>query len=218
MAHFLGTLRAQDDNIGRIFKFLETSGLIENTIIVYTTDHGFFLGDHGWFDKRSMYEQALRVPLMIRLPGQQAAAGVRRQFASNIDNAPTMLDLLGLPIPPEMQGKSLVPLLQRNDTPKQPESMYYHYYEFGPPHWVAPHYGIRTDRFKLIYYYKRNEWELFDLEKDPDEMENLVIENGLKVQPRYEAVIRELAMQLQKLRDEYKDTTGAPVKLWLEGD
>jgi arylsulfatase A-like enzyme len=218
MEHFLGTLRSQDDNIGRLLEFLETSGLADNTVIVYTTDHGFFLGDHGWFDKRFMYEQALRVPMMIRLPGQHGKGTVRSNWTTNIDNAPTVLGLVGLPVPEEMQGKSLVPLLKSDVASKQPESMYYHYYEFGPPHWVTPHYGIRTERYKLIYYYKINEWELFDLEKDPDEMENLVIENGLRVQPGYEATIRELAQQLQKLRDEYKDTTGPPVKLWLQGD
>ncbi|HSU19755.1 MAG TPA: sulfatase [Acidobacteriaceae bacterium] len=218
MAHFLGTLRSQDDNIGRIFDYLESSGLIHNTIIVYTSDHGFFLGDHGWFDKRFMYEQALRVPWMIRLPDQQAKSGVRSQFTMNIDNAPTVLDLVGLPVPGEMQGRSLVPLIKSDTLPGEPEEVYYHYYEFGPPHWVAPHYGIRTDRYKLIYYYKRNEWELFDLQKDPDEMDNLVIENGLRVAAGYESVIKDLASRLQALRSKYKDSTGAPVKLWLEGD
>lgn len=218
MEHFLGTLRSQDDNIGRLFDFLDKSGLADNTIIVYTTDHGFFLGDHGWFDKRFMYDQALRVPMMIRMPEQQGKGSVRSQWTTNIDNAPTVLELVGLPVPSEMQGKSLVPLLKPDAPIPESQSMYYHYYEFGPPHWVAPHYGIRTDRYKLINFYQRNEWELFDLQKDPDEMENLVIENGLRVQPGYEQIIRDLARQLQKLREEYKDTTGPNVNLWLEGD
>jgi arylsulfatase A-like enzyme len=218
MEHFLGTLRAQDDNIGRIFDFLERSNLIHNTIIVYTSDHGFFLGDHGWFDKRFMYEQAVRVPLMIRCPDQRGKGEVRSTWSANIDNAPTALDLVGLPVPAEMQGKSLVPLLSSETSPAQSQSMYYHYYEFGPPHWAAPHYGIRTEKYKLIYYYKRNEWELFDLEKDPDEMDNLVVQNGLRVQPGYESVIRDLAERLVQLRKQYNDTSGAPVKLWLQGD
>jgi arylsulfatase A-like enzyme len=218
MEHFLGTLKSQDDNVGRLLDYLEKSGLAENTIVVYTTDHGFFLGDHGWFDKRFMYEQALRVPLMIRRPGQEDKGSVRAQWTTNIDNAPTVLDFVGLPIPAEMQGKSLVPLLKADTSAPAAESMYYHYYEFGPPHWVAPHYGIRTERYKLIYFYQRNEWELYDLQKDPDEMDSLVIENGLRVQPGYEAVIRDLSVQLKQLREKYKDTTGAPVKLWLEGD
>jgi arylsulfatase A-like enzyme len=218
MEHFLGTLRSQDDNIGRLLDYLEKKGLAENTVIVYTTDHGFFLGDHGWFDKRFMYEQAIRVPMMIRTPWQSERGVVREQWTANIDNAPTALDLAGIPIPAEMQGKSLVPLLDNNSAQDRPSQFYYHYYEFGPPHWVSQHYGIRTERYKLIYYYTRNEWELFDLEKDPDEMENLIVQNGLSVQPEYREVAQSLAKQLSAMREQYKDHTGAPVKLWLQGD
>ncbi len=218
MEHFLGTLRAQDDNIGRLLDFLDKNGLTENTIVVYTSDHGFFLGDHGWFDKRFMYEQALRVPWMIRYPGLKTQSAVRSEWVLNIDNAPTALDLAGVPIPSLMQGKSIRPFLQGNTMPVEQAAMYYHYYEFGPPHWVAPHYGIRTDRFKLIDYYARNEWELFDLERDPDEMENLFIENGTRVQPGYEATVQELVSQLKQIRERYKDTTGLPVNLWPPGD
>ena len=211
MAHFLGTLRSQDDNIGRLLQFLEKSGLADNTIVVYTCDHGFFLGDHGWFDKRFMYEQALRVPLMVRSPGHIEAGVVRDEFAVNIDNAPTILDLLGVEIPARMQGRSLVPLLA-GDKPKDwRTSIYYHYYEFGDPHWVEPHYGIRTDRYKLISYYKINQWELFDLEKDPDEMESLCIGGGYRIQPGYEAIAAGLVGQLRELRDHYGDHTGLPV-------
>jgi arylsulfatase A-like enzyme len=217
MERFLGTLRSQDDNIGRLFEFLEKKGLAENTVVVYTTDHGFFMGDHGWFDKRFMYEQAIRVPMMIRTPWQKERGVVREQWTANIDNAPTALELAGLPVPAEMQGKSLAPLLESN-AEQRPQLFYYHYYEFGPPHWVAPHYGIRTERYKLIYYYTRNEWELFDLEKDPDEMDNLIIENGLSVQPEYRAEVQTLAKQLAAMREQYKDHTGPSVKLWLEGD
>lgn len=218
MAHFLGTLRAQDDNIGRLLDFLEHNGLADNTIVVYTTDHGFFLGDHGWFDKRFMYEQALRVPWMIRCPGQQGRGSVRSEWVVNVDNAPTVLDLVGLPVPPQMQGMSLAPLLRGQALPEARSSMYYHYYEFGPPHWVAPHYGIRTDRYKLISYYNRNEWELFDLQKDPDEMDNLFIDNNRSIQPGYEAIANDLIAQLKQLRERYKDTTGEPVRLWPPGD
>ena len=218
MEHFLGTLRSQDDNIGRIFAFLEKNGLLDNTIIVYTTDHGFFLGDHGWFDKRFMYEQALRVPWMIRVPGQQNAGSVSSEWVVNIDNAPTALDLAGVPIPSTMQGRSLVPVIEGKPDAEERRSMYYHYYEYGDPHWVAPHYGIRTDKFKLISYYNRNEWELFDLEKDPDEMENLFIDNGRAIQPGYEQIAKDLIAQLKQLRDQYKDTTGEPVRLFAPGD
>lgn len=214
MAHFIETVRAQDDNIGRLLDFLDKNGLAENTIVVYTTDHGFFLGDHGWFDKRFMYEQALRVPWMIRYPGHVKAGSVRKEWVVNIDNAPTALDLVGLPIPKDMQGRSLVPIFKGNSPSGWRTSMYYHYYEFAPPHWVFPHYGIRTNKYKLINYYTVNEWELFDLEKDPDEMENLFEWSGYKVRPAYEPVVNDLVAQLRQLRDGYKDTTGAPLKLW----
>ena len=214
MSHFLETLRSQDDNVGRLLDYLDKSGLAENTIVVYTTDHGFFLGDHGWFDKRFMYEQAIRVPWMVRYPGQVRAGSVSADWVVNIDNAPTVLDLAGLPIPQEMQGRSLVPSLKGNTPQDWQTSMYYHYYEFAPNHWVLPHYGIRTKRYKLISYYTVNEWELFDLEKDPDEMENLFEWAGYKVHPAYEAVANDLVQQLKQLREKYKDTTGNPVKLW----
>lgn len=218
MEHFLGTLKAQDDNIGRLLKFLDDSGLAENTVVVYTSDHGFFMGDHGWFDKRFMYEQAIRVPMMIRTPWQRERGKVLKDWTVNIDDAPTALDLAGLPIPSVMQGKSLVPYLEGTAASEANPSMYYHYYEFGAPHWASAHYGIRTEKYKLIYYYPRNEWELFDLVKDPDEMENLIVENGLKVASGYETVAETLAGQLRDLRTKYKDSTGFPVKLWLKGD
>ncbi len=214
ISHFLETLRSQDENVGRLLDYLDKSGLAENTIVVYTSDHGFFLGDHGWFDKRFMYEQAIRVPWMVRYPGQVSAGSVSADWVVNIDNAPTVLDLVGLPIPEDMQGRSLVPSLKGNTPPDWQTSMYYHYYEFAPPHWVFPHYGIRTQRYKLISYYTVNEWELFDLQKDPDEMENL-FEWG-KVHPAYEAVANDLIQQLRQLREKYKDTTGKPVKQWPE--
>ena len=213
MEHFLGTLRAQDDNIGRLFEFLESSGLAENTIVVYTCDHGFFLGDHGWFDKRFMYEQALRVPFMVWAPGRVQAGSVRDEFLVNIDNAPTILDLVGLQAPASMQGRSLVPLLHGEKPKDWRDAVYYHYYEFGDPHWVEPHYGVRTDRYKLISYYGINQWELFDLEKDPDEMESLCLNGAWRIQPGYEGVAREMLQKLKDIRETYKDTSGVPVRL-----
>jgi arylsulfatase A-like enzyme len=214
MEHFLGTLRSQDDNIGRLLDFLDKNGLAENTIVIFTGDHGFFLGDHGWFDKRFMYEQALRVPWMIRYPGAVKPGSVSNDWVVNIDNAPTVLDLAGIPVPEDMQGRSLVPLFKGSAPADWQTSMYYHYYEFAPPHWVFPHYGIRTDRYKLIHYYTVNEWELFDLEKDPDEMENLFAWSGYKVHPAYESILPGLVSQLKQMREKYKDTTGSPVRLW----
>ncbi|MEO6829996.1 MAG: sulfatase [Acidobacteriaceae bacterium] len=214
MAHFLATMQAQDDNMGRLLDYLDNSGLADNTIVIYTADHGFFLGDHGWFDKRFMYEQAIRVPWMIRYPGHVKPGSVSKDWVVNIDNAPTALDLAGLPVPDDMQGKSIRPLLQGSTPPDWQKSYYYHYYEFATPHWVMPHYGVRTERYKLISYYTINEWELFDLEKDPDEMENLFEWGGYKVHPAYESVAKDLVGQLKQLREKYKDTTGNLVRLW----
>lgn len=214
MQHFLGTLRSQDDNVGRLLDYLDKSGLAENTIVIYTSDHGFFLGDHGLFDKRLMYEQSIRVPWMIRYPGHVKPGSVSKDWVLNIDNAPTTLDLAGVPIPDDMQGKSIVPLLQGSAPPDWQTSMYYHYYEFDPATNVQPHYGIRTGRFKLIYYYTSYQWELFDLEKDPDEMESLFNWAGYTVHPAYAAVAEDLVQQLKQIREKYKDNTGSPVLPW----
>jgi arylsulfatase A-like enzyme len=214
ITHFLSTLRAHDEAVGRLLDFLDENGLAENTIVVYTGDHGFFLGDHGWFDKRFMYEQAIRVPWIVRYPGKVKAGALSEQWVVNIDNAPSVLDLLGLPVPADMQGRSIAPLLAGSAPADWPKSFYYHYYEFAPPHWVQPHYGIRTERYKLIYYYTLNQWELFDLEKDPDEMENLWEWGGFSVHPGYEQIAQNLVQQLQQLREKYRDTTGMPVKVW----
>ncbi|WP_344980168.1 sulfatase [Compostibacter hankyongensis] len=211
MRHFFGTLKSQDDNMGRILDFLDQSGLSDNTIVVYTGDHGFYLGDHGWFDKRFMYEQALRVPWMIRYPGVTKPGSETDAWVLSIDNAPTVLDMAGISIPADMQGRSLMPVFQGKTPSDWRKSMYYHYYEFQAPHWVLPHYGIRTERFKLISYYTINEWEMFDLQKDPDEMDNLMIEAGYKVREGYEDVLQKLLKELEDLRKQYKDDTGLPV-------
>jgi arylsulfatase A-like enzyme len=195
---------------------LDKSGLADDTIVVFTGDHGFFLGEHGWFDKRFMYEEALRVPWMIRYPGVVEPGSKSDAWVTAIDNAPTILDLAGLDIPSDMQGKSLLPVIKGKTPGDWPTSMYYHYYEFAPPHWVLPNYGIRTDRYKLIYYYTINEWEFFDLQNDPDEMESLLVMEGMKVQPGYEDIVKNLVEQLKKMREKYKDTTGEPVRFWPE--
>jgi arylsulfatase A-like enzyme len=214
MRHFLGTLKAQDDNIGRLLDYLDKSGLAENTIVVLTGDHGFFLGDHGWFDKRFMYEEALRVPWLIRYPGLIKPGSVSDSWVVNIDNAPTILDMAGIKIPDDMQGRSLLPVFRGKTPADWRHSMYYHYYEFAPPHWVLPCYGVRTERYKLIYYYTINEWELFDLQKDPDEMENLFVKEGMDIKPGYEGVLKDLLSQLAALREKYRDDTGSPLKFW----
>jgi arylsulfatase A-like enzyme len=217
MRHFFGTLKSQDDNVGLLLDFLDKSGLADNTIVVFTGDHGFFLGDHGWFDKRFMYEQALRVPWMIRYPGVIRPGSISDSWVESIDNAPTILDMAGITIPNDMQGKSLLPVFENKNpnNPKDPgwkKSMYYHYYEFQAPHWVVPHYGIRTERYKLISFYTINEWEMYDLEKDPDEMDNLIEETvGYKVRDGYEDQLKDLIQQLRELKKYYKDDSGLPV-------
>jgi arylsulfatase A-like enzyme len=132
----------------------------------------------------------------------------------NIDNAPTILDMAHIKIPDDMQGRSLLPIFKGNVPTDWRKAIYYHYYEFAPPHWAMPSYGIRTERYKLIYYYTINEWELFDLKKDPDEMDNLFNAEGVEVKPGYEEVLNDLLAQLAKLREEYKDDTGGPAKFW----
>jgi arylsulfatase A-like enzyme len=214
MQHFLGTMRAQDDAMGRLMDYLDERGLADNTIVVYTGDHGFFMGDHGWFDKRFMYEQPIHVPWIIRWPGKVKPGSVSDSWVVNIDNAPTVLDMVGLPIPADMQGVSIRPLWEGPAPADWRKTYYYHYYEFGSPHWVLPHYGVRTERYTLINYYTINEWELFDRQKDPDQMESLFEWGGYKVHPAYEQVVPGLVAELKRLRDQYKDTTGLPVKLW----
>lgn len=210
MRRFMGTLKSQDDNMGRLLDFLDQSGLADNTIVVYTGDHGFFLGDHGWFDKRFMYEQALRVPWIIRYPGVTKPDTKTDAWVVSIDNAPTILDMAGIAIPGHMQGKSLLPIFHGQTPADWQKSMYYHYYEFQSPHWVLENYGVRTERYKLIYYYTINEWEMFDLEKDPDEMDNLMIESGYAIRPGYEDAFRQVRQELEDLRKQYKDNTGLP--------
>jgi arylsulfatase A-like enzyme len=213
MKHFMGTLKSMDDNIGRLLDYLDQNNLAEQTIVVITGDHGFFLGEHGWFDKRFMYEQSIRVPWMIRYPGMVEPGSISELMNINIDNAPTALDLANMPIPDDMQGRSLKPILQGKMPSDWRTSMYYHYYGFGGNHWVLPHYGIRTERYKLISYYTQNQWELFDLKRDSDEMESLFEWGGYDVYPGYDKVVHNLVDELKQLRKKYNDHTGQPVRL-----
>jgi arylsulfatase A-like enzyme len=199
---YLRCIASVDDNVGRVLDYLDTSGLSENTIVVYTADNGFFLGDHGWFDKRFMYEESLRVPLLIRYPGKIAAASISKELVINADFAPTILDYAGLPAAPDMQGKSLRPILEGKAPADWRKSVYYHYYEFPQPHHVHPHYGVRSDRYKLINYYTLKEWELFDLQKDPRELKSVYDD------PAYAQVREDMTKELKRLRAELKDTDG----------
>ena len=197
---YLRCVASVDDNIGRVLDYLERSGLSENTIVVYTSDQGFYLGEHGWFDKRFMYEQSLRLPLIVRYPREIRAEVNERDMVLNLDFAPTFLDFAGVAIPEEMQGRSLRPLLTGNTPADWRQSIYYHYYEYPSWHMVKKHYGVRSDRYKLIHFYDDiDTWELFDLQNDPDELRNLYDD------PQYADVIAELKAELARLRAQYGD-------------
>jgi arylsulfatase A-like enzyme len=203
---YLRCIASVDDNVGRVLDYLDESGLVENTVVFYTSDQGFYLGDHGWFDKRFMYEESLRMPLMVRCPKHIKAGSTTGDIVLNLDFAPTFLDIAGVSIPDDMQGESLVPILLGRTPGDWRESMYYHYYEYPAVHSVKRHYGVRTKRYKLIHFYHDiDEWELYDLEKDPSEMKSVYGD------PAYAGIVKELKAELKRLRRKYKDTTGPPV-------
>jgi arylsulfatase A-like enzyme len=205
MKNYLRCIRAVDENIARTLDYLKQSGLDQNTIIVYASDQGFYLGDHGWYDKRWMYEESLQMPLIVKWPGVTSAGSKCEHMVQNLDYAETFLEIAGAKIPSDMQGRSLVPLLRGESPADWRNSIYYHYHEFPAVHSVARHYGIRTDRYKLIRFYQLDEWELYDLEADPDELTNQYSN------PEYAAVIRQLKVDLNALRTHYQDTTDVSV-------
>ena len=200
MQDYLGTLRAVDENVGRLLDYLEANKLMENTIIVYTSDQGFYLGEHGWFDKRFVYDESFKTPLMISWPGHIRAGQRSDALVQNLDFAQTFLDAAGVPAPADMQGQSLIPLV--TGKPWNRDAVYYHYYEYPAEHMVNRHYAIVTKKYKLIhYYFKSDEWELIDREKDPMEMKNVYND------PAYASIRKELHKQLEALRVKYKDNT-----------
>ncbi len=203
---YLRCIASVDENVGRLLDYLDETGLTKNTVVVYTSDQGFYLGDHGWFDKRFMYEESLRMPLLIRYPKEVKAGSINDDIVLNLDFGETFLDFAGVPKPPDMQGRSIRNILQGKTTKDWRTSMYYHYYEYPAVHNVKRHYGVRTKRHKLIHFYHDiDEWELYDLKKDPKEMKNVYND------PVYADVVKKLKAELKRLRKEYKDTTGTPV-------
>jgi arylsulfatase A-like enzyme len=199
MQDYLACVQSVDDNVGRVLDYLDSHALRDNTVVIYTSDQGFFLGDHGLFDKRFMYEPSLRMPFLIRWPGVTKAGATEQSIAINADFAPTFMDLAGQPVPPDMQGRSLLPLLRGQHPPDWRTSMYYRYYHDPGHHNTAAHYGVRTERHKLIYYWKKDQWELFDLDKDPQELKNVYAD------PAYADTVKTLKSELQRLRKELKD-------------
>jgi arylsulfatase A-like enzyme len=198
MQDYLACVAAVDDNVGRFLDYLDQNGLAENTIVIYTSDQGFFLGEHNFFDKRFMYEESLRMPFLIRWPARIKPGSVNKGMILNVDFAPMLLDAAGAKVPADMQGRSFLPLL-RGQTPKEwRTSMYYRYYHPGH-HNVAAHYGVRTDRYKLIYFNKLNQWELYDLRKDPLETRNIYAD------PASAGLANKLKAEMYRLKKELKD-------------
>ena len=222
MRDYMKTVKSLDENVGRVLDYLEQEGLLENTLVVYTSDQGFYMGEHGWFDKRFMYEESMRTPLIMRLPDRfvrengleadGANDGKPRdipELVQNIDYAPTFIELAGAEIPDDIQGVSLVPLLKGEHPDTWRDALYYHFYEYPAEHMVKRHYGIRTDRYKLIHFYNDiDEWELFDLRSDPQELHNLYGQKG------YETVTKDLKSRLLDLQEQYDD----PVRFSPERD
>ncbi len=212
MRDYAKVTKSLDENVGRLMRYLESHDLLRNTLVVYTSDQGFYMGEHGWFDKRFMYEESLNTPLVMRLPEGYRRRGEVSEMVQNIDYAPTFLEMAGAVVPPDIQGQSLVPLLKDNSPRKWRDAIYYHYYEFPAEHMVRRHYGIRTQRYKLIHFYPHtaaaqdtthrpriDQWELYDLQTDPTEMHNLY------GNPSYRKVQRQLHRRLRQLQKQYDD-------------
>ncbi|OOG19744.1 sulfatase [Sphingobacterium sp. CZ-UAM] len=200
MQDYLGTVAAVDEGVGRLLDFLKANGLDQNTIVIYTSDQGFYLGEHGWFDKRFMYEESLRTPLLIRYPQEIKAGQTSTALVQNLDFAPTLLDYAGVKAPQAMQGQSFRGLINGKEQTWR-DAVYYTYYEYPSIHMVKRHYGIRTERYKLIhFYYDVDEWELYDLEKDPQEMKNVYRD------PAYGQVRKQMHQKLDALRKYYADS------------
>lgn len=198
MQDYLATAASLDRNIGRTLDYLDKNNLTKNTIVIYVSDQGFYMGEHGWFDKRFMYEESFCTPMVMRYPGVVTAGSINEQLVMNLDIAPTILDAAKMEVPADMQGKSFLPLVNKTQK-KGRDAMYYHYYENGE-HAVSPHFGISTGRYKLIRFYTRVQgWELFDLQKDPREMKNLYGQKG------YQKITADLKKKLKWLIDQYED-------------
>jgi arylsulfatase A-like enzyme len=198
---YLRCVASVDDNVGRVLDYLDDSGLADDTIVIYTSDQGFFLGDHGWFDKRFMYEESIRMPLLVRYPKEIKAGSVTDDIVLNLDFAPTFLDYAGLQAPADMQGASFRGVLQGATPPDWRTAMYYNYYEYPQPHQARPHYGIRTKRYKLMHFHDgMDAWEMYDLERDPYEVSNIYGDSG------YAEVRARLRAELLRLQRKYGDS------------
>ncbi len=209
MKDYLATVSGVDRNVGRVLAWLKETGLDKNTVVVYSSDQGFYLGEHGWFDKRWIYEESLHTPLIVRWPGVVKPGSENRDLVSTLDFAQTFLEIAGAEQPADMQGRSMLPLLRGEKVEDWRTAHYYHYYEYPQPHHVAPHYGIRTAAgLKLVHFYDRDEWELFDLNRDPNEVKSVY------GSPEYAGAQADLLAQMKALQAKYLDTdpTAPPPK------
>lgn len=205
MHDYMRVIHSIDRNIGRVIQYLKDNDQLDNTMIVYTSDQGFYMGEHGWFDKRFMYEESFRTPLLVYLPGGKH--GDINEMVQNIDYAPTILDLAGVKIPSDIQGVSFLPLLEGKKVKNWRKSLYYHYYEYPAEHSVCKHYGVRTSRYSLIHFYDDvNSWELYDLKKDPEQMHNIFGQKGT------ERLTKKLKDELHRLQEQYND----PIRFTLK--
>ncbi len=200
---YLRCVKSVDDNVGRVLDYLDQTGLAKNTIVIYSSDQGWYLGEHGWFDKRWMYEESLKTPLLVRWPGTVKPGSVNDDIVTNLDFAESFLDIAGVDVPADMQGRSLVPILKGSTPADWRKTFYYHYYENPGAHNVARHYGVTDGKHKLMHLYalqgeRLNDWELFDLQKDPNEL------NSVYGDPDYAIVQSRLTAELQRLRELYQ--------------
>lgn len=202
MQDYLAVVKSVDESVGEMLDYLQANDLLENTLVVYTTDQGFYLGEHGWFDKRFMYEESMQMPMVMSCPQLIKPGTEVTELTQNIDFAPTFLELCGVDIPEDMQGVSFVPLLKRETPEDWRGYLYYHYYEYPGFHNVHAHYGIKGERYKLIYYYEDNVWELFDLKYDPHEIHNIYDEPGNR------KLVKILKTELEKLQHLYEVKNG----------
>lgn len=200
MQDYLGCIAAVDEGVGKVLDYLDENNLTDNTIVVYTSDQGFYLGEHGWFDKRFIYDESFKTPLLVRWPGVIEPGTTNTQMVQNLDYAQTFLEAAEVPAPEDMQGESLIPLFE-GDTAGFRDAVYYHYYEYPAVHMVKRHYGIVTDDYKLVHFYDDvDEWELYDRKKDTHEMKNVYHD------PAYASVVKDLTQKLADLRVKYKDS------------
>ncbi len=204
--NYLRSVKGVDESVETIQNTLAELDLADNTIVIYSSDQGFYIGDHGWYDKRWMYEESLKMPLIVKWPGITKPGSKTTKMVQNLDYAQTFLDIARATIPDDMQGLSLVPLLKGENPVDWRRSIYYHYYEYPSVHMVPRHNGIRSNRFKLMHFYQFDEWELYDLKSDPDEY------NNLYNNPAYQATVKRMKNQLNQLEKKYEDDSDMTVK------